>query len=105
VSVRVAASTDTTRYLNNLKRKKKQKHDRRTKERKCVRTEEVASAAWEAGPSKLRFSCRADWLFSYKMKLSQPLSEDGIARQYAFAKTYEATGGQSGCLESHTLLQ
>jgi hypothetical protein len=31
-----------------------------------------------------------DLLFPYKMHLSQPLSEDGIARRYALAKDYGA---------------
>jgi hypothetical protein len=29
-------------------------------------------------------------LFPYKMHLRQPLSEDGIARRYAFAREYGA---------------
>jgi hypothetical protein len=38
--------------------------------------------------------CRDDLLFQYKKQLSQPLSEDGIARRHAFA-----TEGLSGCLQ------
>jgi hypothetical protein len=46
-----------------------------------------------------------DDLFPYKMQLSQPLSEDGIAIRYTFAREYirSATGGQSGCLECHSV--
>jgi hypothetical protein len=40
LSLRVAASTDTTGYLSNLK---KQKYDKLTKGFKCVRKEELRS--------------------------------------------------------------
>jgi hypothetical protein len=82
--------------------------DTRAKERKrnaFVRTEEGVGAAWEAitrSPIKSMWRlaqqigdsnnsawkiCRDDLSFPYNMQRSQPLSEDGKARRYAFVRT------------------
>jgi hypothetical protein len=58
--------------------------------RKCVRH---LAQQIEIGVSTRRAwkNCRDDLLlFPYKMQLSQPLSEDGIARRHAVAREYGA---------------
>lgn len=43
-------------------------------------------------------------MFPYTMHLSQPPSEDGTAKRYAFLGVRSATGGQSAYLECKIVL-